>query len=331
MTRRFHVVVTDYLDDDLAPERAILDGCAEIVALAASQEEQLIGKIEFADAVILYHELSLSRGTIERLENCRLIVRGGVGVDNVDLQCARQRGIPVANVPDYGSEEVADSALAMALSLTRGVCFLNTRMRAGRGRWSPQEVAPLARLRGSRFGIVGLGRIGTAAALRAKSFGLDVLFYDPYKPDGYDKALGIRRCETLEELLEAALIVSLHCPLTDETRHMMRAETIARMPPASYLVNTARGEIVDTSAIPAAIESGRLAGVGIDVLRREPPADDDPLIVAWRDPSHPAFERLIVNPHAAFYCEQGMMDIRHKTAEACRRALLGLPLRNVVN
>ncbi len=301
------------------------------MALAVGSEEQLIGKVESADALILYHELSISRTTIERLEKCRLIVRGGVGVDNVDLQFARQQGIPVANVPDYGSEEVADTALTMALSLARGVNFMNSRMRAGRGRWAPQDVAPLARLRGSRFGIIGLGRIGSAAALRAKAFGFEVLFYDPYKPDGYDKALGIRRCETLEQLLGAAMIVSLHCPLTDETRHMIRAETLAQMRRGSYLVNTSRGNVVDTAAIPAAIAAGQLAGAGIDVLRHEPPVDDDPLITAWRDPKHPAYDRLIVNPHGAFYCEEGLMDIRQKTAEACRRACLGLPIRNVVN
>jgi D-3-phosphoglycerate dehydrogenase/C-terminal binding protein len=195
----------------------------------------------------------------------------------------------------------------------------------------PQEAAPLTRLRGSAFGIVGLGRIGTAAAIRAKAIGMDVWFYDPYKPDGYDKAVGIRRCESLDELLGRSLVVSLHCPLTDETRHLMRAETIALMPRGSFLVNTARGEVVDTAAIPEAIASGQLAGAGIDVLRQEPPADDDPLIVAWRDPQHPAYRRVIVNPHAAFYSEEGMMDIRCKTATACRRALEGLPIRNVVN
>ncbi len=331
MNQRFLVVITDYLDDELEPEREILDSCADVISLAASDERQLAGRIEPADAVILYHEISLSRLTIERLEHCRLIVRGGVGVDNVDLHFARERGIPVANVPDYGSEEVADSALAMTLALARGVHFLNSRMRAGRGRWVPQVAAPLIRLRGSGLGIVGLGRIGTALALRAKGVGMDVRFYDPYKPDGYDKALGIRRCETLEELLSTSLVVSLHCPLTDETRHMMRDDTISLMQRGSYLVNTARGEIVDTAAIPPAIACGHLAGVGIDVLKREPPAADDPLLVAWRDPNHPAHDRLIVNPHAAFYSEQGMMDIRRKTAEACRRALSGLPLRNVVN
>ncbi len=131
------------------------------------------------------------------------------------------RGIPVANVPDYGSEEVADAGAGHGSGAMRGVHFLNSTMQDGQGPWSPLVVAPLDRLRGTVCGIIGLGRIGSAAALRAKAFGLDVCFYDPYKPDGYDKALGIRRCETLDQLLSASQVVSLHCPLTDETRHML--------------------------------------------------------------------------------------------------------------
>jgi D-3-phosphoglycerate dehydrogenase/C-terminal binding protein len=157
------------------------------------------------------------------------------------------------------------------------------------------------------------------------------VFYDPYKDDGYDKALGIRRVETLDQLLGQSLVVSLHCPLTDETRHMIDAAAIAGMPRGSYVVNTARGAIVDTHALPEALASGQLAGAGIDVLPTEPPEDDDPLLVAWRDPNHPAHHRLVLNPHAAFYSQEGLKDIRTKTAEACRRAILGLPLRNVVN
>jgi D-3-phosphoglycerate dehydrogenase/C-terminal binding protein len=193
------------------------------------------------------------------------------------------------------------------------------------------QAAPIARLRGRTFGVVGLGRIGTAAALRAKALGMEVLFYDPYKPDGYDKALGIRRAETLEELLSRSLVVSLHCPLSDETFHAVDAAALARMPRGSYLVNTARGGIVDVAALPEALHSGHLAGAGIDVLEKEPPADDDPLIVAWRDPNHAAHHRLIITPHAAFYSEEGLMEIRIRSADACRRALTGLPLRNVVN
>jgi len=304
---------------------------ADVSALGAHDEEELIGRVDEADALIVYHEVSVSRRTIERLSRCKLIVRAGVGFDNVDGLLARQRGIPLATVPDYGSEEVADSAIAMALSLTRGVHFLDSRLKAGQGQWSYLEVVPLVRLRRRVFGVVGLGRIGSATALRAKALGMDVVFYDPYKPDGYDKALGIRRLETLEELLAESLVVSIHCPLTEETRHMIDAAALARMPQRSYLVNTARGGVVDVYAVLEAIASGQLAGAGIDVLEHEPPPDDDPLLVAWRDPSHPAHHRLILNPHAAFYSEEGLMDIRLKTAEACRRALSGLPLRNVVN
>src|SRR5262249_53581825 len=163
---------------------------------------------------------------------------------------------------------------------------------------------PLQRLRGRVFAIVGLGRIGTATAQRAKALGMDVVFYDPYLPDGFDKALGIRRAESMEELLRDAYIVSLHCPLNEESRHLINKQTLALMPKGSFLVNTSRGGVVDTSAIPGTIKSGQLAGAAIDVLPHEPPPPDDPLIVAWRDPAHPAHHRLIVNPHAAFYTEQ---------------------------
>lgn len=327
----YQVVVTDLVHDDLQPERQILAGLAEVVALGATGESQLIGRVEQADALIVYHEIALTTCTIDRLERCRLIVRAGVGYDNIERQAARARGIPVVNVPDYGSEEVADTALAMALSLARGTHRLHSQSLAGGQPWTYHQVVPLVRLRGRVFGVVGLGRIGSAAALRAKAFGMDVVFHDPYKPDGYEKALGIRRVETLDELLSQSLVVSLHCPLSDETHHLIDAAALARMPRGSYLVNTARGAVVDTAALPAAIASGQLGGAAIDVLECEPPREDDPLLAAWRDPAHPAHHRLILNPHSAFYCEEGLMEIRVKTAEACRRALRDQPLRNVVN
>ncbi|MFN8685747.1 MAG: C-terminal binding protein, partial [Acidobacteriota bacterium] len=244
---------------------------------------------------------------------------------------ARERGIPVANVPDYGTEEVADSAIGLMLAMTRGINRLNSRLRNGVEPWSYTPVTPLHRLRGRQFSVVGLGRIGTAAAMRAKALGMQVSFYDPYKADGYDKALGLRRVETLEELLETTAVLSMHCPLTVETKAMIGEKTIGQMPRGAYLVNTARGGVVDTRAIPDAIASGQLAGAGLDVLEQEPPAADDPLLIAWRDPNHPAYDRVILNSHTAFYSEEGLLDMRRKGTETCRRALLGLPLRNIVN
>ena len=325
------VIITDFVADEMEPERRVLNGIADITALNASTEEELIGKIEDADAIMLYHTFRLTRKTITRLRHCKLIVRCGVGVDNVDHAFAASRGIPVANVPDYGTEDVADSAIGMALCLARGIHQMNCVLRDGRGPWSYTQAAPLRRLRGSTLGIVGLGRIGTTVALRAKAIGFDVIFYDPLKPDGYDKSLGIRRVETLDALLKQSYIVTLHCPLTDRTRDMINAQTLSLLPPGSILINTARGEVVDIDALEAALRIGRIAGTGIDVLPSEPPNGDEPLINAWKDPRHPAHHRIIINPHAAFYTEGGMLDMRIKGAEACRRALLGEPLRNVVN
>ena len=325
------VIIADFINDSLDIEKSVLADIADVTALDALDETDLVGKIEHADAIMLYHNLSISQSTIKNLRKCKLIVRCGAGFDNVDRHFARSVGIPVCNVPDYGTEEVADSAIGMLLSLTRGINFYNTRMRRQSDPWMYHVAAPLYRLRGRTLGIIGLGRIGMATAIRAKSLGMNVVFYDPPKPDGFDKTLGVTRIESLKSLLDQSDIVSIHCPLNEETRHMINGESIEWMKRGSYLVNTARGDVVDTDVIPGAIESGILAGAGIDVLAIEPPDDDSRLLVAWRDPDHPAHERLIVNPHAAFYCEEGLTDMRRKGSEACRRALLGEPLRNVVN
>lgn len=328
---RFRVVIADFIADEMRPEREILGDIADLDSLNATCERDLFGRIEDAAAVMLYHNIAFTKDSISRLQQCKLIIRCGVGFDNVDRASARERGIPVANVPDYGTEEVADSAIGLTLSLTRGIGFLNNRTQRQAGDWSYMQVAPLVRLRGRVFGVIGLGRIGTAAALRAKALGMDVAFYDPYAKDGLDKALGVRRVEKLDELCAQSFVLSLHCPLTEETYHIVDARRMALMPKGSYLVNTSRGATVDATAIPAAIRSGRLAGAAIDVLPVEPPPADHPLLAAWRDPADPCYDRVILNPHSAFYSEEGLLDMRVKGAQAVRRALLGEPLRNIVN
>ncbi|MBM4004608.1 MAG: C-terminal binding protein [Planctomycetes bacterium] len=329
--QRYRVVISDFQHGSAEIEQRILGDIAEVEALEVTSEEQMWGRADDADAIMVYHTIRISSKTMERLARCKLIVRCGVGFDNVDHAFARSRDIPVANVPDYGTEEVADSAIGLMLGLARGIAYQNVKLRSPEVPWHYDHVRPLLRLSGRNFAVVGLGRIGTAAAMRAKALGMQLHFYDPYKSDGYDKVLGARRAESLEELLAKAHVLSVHCPLTPETRNMINAGAIAKMPRGSYLVNTARGEVVDTAAIPDAIASGQLAGAGIDVLPQEPPPADHPLLVAWRDPQHPAHLRVILNAHNAFYSEQGLEDMRVRGAEACRRALLGQPLRNVVN
>lgn len=327
---RLRCVVTDFISEDVSPELGVLGDIADVTGLNATAETDLAGRIESADAVMVYR-LVLTERTIARLTNCKLIVRCGVGFDNIDHRFARTRGIPVCNVPDYGTEEVADSAIGLTLALARRIGFFNSRLRRGEGPWEWTQAAEVRRLRGRTFGVVGLGRIGTATAVRAKAFGLDVAFFDPYKPDGFDKALGVRRVERLDDLLRQSHVLSLHTPLTDETRHVIDARALGLMPRGAILVNTARGGCVDLAAVPDAIASGQLSGAGIDVLPEEPPPADHPLLAAWRDPAHPCHDRLILTPHAAFYSEEGLLDMRTKGAQTCRRALLGEPLRNVVN
>ena len=325
------VVITDLIVEPLDFERRVLDGHAEVTALNAMSEAGLEGQVEDADALMVYHYFRLTRKTIERLKNCKIIVRPGVGYDGVDIAAARELGIPVCNVPDYGTEEVADSAIGMALSLARGTHFLNSRLKRSIGEWNVDQATPIRRLRNRVFAIIGCGRIGTATALRAKSCGFDVRFFDPYVPDGLDKALGITRTFDMDDLLTRSHIVSLHTPLTEETRNLIGTKEIASMPPGSFLINTSRGGVVDTEAVVKALSAGHLAGAGIDVLEQEPPAPDSPVITAWRDPEHPAHDRLLLNPHTAFYCEEGAGEFRTKGAAEVLRALRGEPLRNVVN
>ena len=285
-----------------------------------------------ADAVIVSSaRLSVTADTVALLDRCRILVRSAVGIDNIDLDACARRNIPVCNVPDYGTEEVAAHALAMALVLRRGLAtyadMLSVDPVAG-WRW---DAAPLVRrLSAQNFGIVGLGRIGRATAVRARAFGFRILWYDPYVTGTHDTAYYERKA-SLDALLEEADIVSLHVPLTPETRGMIGAPQLARMKPGSILINTARGAVVDIDALPAALRQGRPGGAGLDVLPKEPPDPDHELIAAWRLQPTWLAGRLILSPHAAFYSPESLHDMRQKAALVVRDALLGHGIRNCVN
>lgn len=328
---KFKVVVTDFIHEPLEIEREVLGDIADVVSAGATCNEDLDGQVEDAHALMVYHFVSIRESLMKRMPNLKVVARSGAGYDNIDIAYARSVGVDVTNVPDYGTEDVADSAIALTLSLARGTHRMSHICQKGTDNWCYELVIPLKRIRGQTFGILGAGRIGTAVALRAKALGFDVIFYDPYAPDGTDKALGIRRVESVDALLEQSNVVSCHCLLSDETHHVIHCDNIERMRPGSILINTSRGGVIDPLAILKGIEDGRLMGAGIDVLEQEPPDPEHPLIQAWRDPNHPAHERLILTPHAAFYSEEGLGDMRRKGAQNVRRMLLGEPCRNVIN
>ncbi|MEE8559322.1 MAG: C-terminal binding protein [Alphaproteobacteria bacterium] len=284
------------------------------------------------DAVLAWHRMAIPAALAARLENCRIIVRTGVGVDRLDVAACGARGIPVCNVPDCGTAEVADHAIALMLALTRGIVTYQDRVKAdpaGGWRWHPGPL--VRRIRGGRFGIVGLGRIGTATVRRARAFGMEVAFYDPYVATGQEVALGVGRAETLDQLLPECDVVSLHTPLTDETRGMIDARAIARMKEGAVLINTSRGGVVDLDALYRGLKEGPLGGAGLDVLPNEPPDPVHPLLKAWRAEEAWLAGRLIVTPHAAFYSAAGFEDMRRKATETALAYLKDGRLKNCVN
>lgn len=329
MLRR--VIITDCLSPPAAIEEDILRGLATVECLEAKRDADLNGRLREADAVILYHEVALSENVLDEMKHCRLIVRGGVGIDNVDIREAGKRGIAVSNVPDYGVDEVADHAIALMLAGLRGLIKVERSLRpaGANGSWDRHAVAPVPRLCEQVIGIIGCGRIGSATALRARALKMRVLACDPYMQPGMEKVFGVERV-SLEELLERSDVVSLHTPLTDETHHLIDAAALARMKAGAFLVNTSRGAVVDTIALANALEQGKLAGAGIDVLPEEPPPEDDPLVRLWREDRDPPFN-LLLTPHTAYYSESGLAEIRRKSSEEIARFFRGERLWNCVN
>ena len=269
---------------------------------------------------------------LERFPKLRAICRMGVGYDSLDRAAAANRQIMILNVPDYGTTEVADHAMSLALALRRGLLIHLEAQRADPSAvWRYIDDPLVRRSSVQTFGIVGMGRIATAVALRAKAFGFRVVFFDPCLPNGVELGLGINRAPTLEALMEQTDTLSIHVPLTAETRGMINHAMLSRLPKGSVLVNTARGPIVDIDAVATLLKSGHLSGVGLDVVPVEPPVEPVPeLIRAYRAREPWTIGRLIITLHSAFYTPQAWDDIRSKSAETMRAALVGPKPQNVI-
>src|SRR5215471_18832425 len=269
---------------------------------------------------------------LERFPRLRAIVRMGVGYDKLDRPAAAARNILICNVPDYGTTEVADHAIALALTLRRGILLHHEMQRKDPPAPFRSFHHPMIRRLGvQNFGIIGLGRIGTAVALRAKAFNFRVLFYDPYLPNGVELALGIGRAASIEELLRQTDTLSIHTPLTPETRGLLGHAELGLLRPGAVVINDARGPILDLDALLAHLKSGHIAAAGLDVLPVEPPVEPVPELLRLYRAREPSLEgRLVVTPHAAWLTPESETDTRRKSAETMRAALLTNRPQNVI-
>ena len=259
---------------------------------------------------------------VDKLRNCRIFVKYGVGYDDVDLERFGKLGIAVCNTPDYGTREVADHAIALMMTLAKSIAYHDQALRDDlKGNWRPAHNPFGRRLSVCTLGVVGMGRIGTAAARRAKAFDMDVVFYDPYQPPGYQYAIGVRRAESLAELMGQCDFVTVHAPLTTETRGLIGADAFAAAKKGMILINTARGPVVDIDALYDAMKDGTVLAAGLDVLPEEPANAQRRLISAWQKNEDWIRNRLLLTPHSAFYTPESMRDNR---CFASRRAALFL-------
>ncbi|XP_045189331.1 C-terminal-binding protein-like isoform X2 [Mercenaria mercenaria] len=316
---------------DCSVEMPILKDVATVAFCDAQSTSEIHEKVlNEAVGALMWHSITLTKEDLEKFKSLRVIVRIGSGYDNVDVKAAGEFGIAVCNVPGYGVEEVADSTICLILNLYRRTYWLANMVREGKKVTGPEGLREAAsgsaRIRGDTLGIVGLGRVGSAVALRAKVFGFNVIFYDPYLPDGVEKSLGITRVYTLQDLLFQSDCVSLHCNLNEHNHHLINDYTIKQMRPGAFLVNTARGGLVDEHALASALKDGRVRAAALDVHENEPfvisqsPLKDSP--------------NLICTPHSSFYSEQSLTELREMAAGEIRRAVVGrIPdsLRNCVN
>ena len=317
------ILITDFVWPSTEPERAVLAAglgdAVQVVEAPDGAEATLAALAVDCDAIMTCFA-QVTAAVVRAALRCRVISRYGVGVDNIAVDVATELGIPVTYVPDYCVDEVSDHVLALLLAWNRQIGFYDGIAKAGRweGVASPH---PLTRLRGQTLGIVGLGRIGRAVADKARAFGLSLLVSDPYLPEDAALPDGVTATE-LDDLLAASDYVTVHTPLNDATRGLIDARALSLMRPAAYLINCARGPIVDETALYAALRDGVIAGAGLDVMESSAPPADHPLF---------ALDNVIVTPHIAFLSQQSVRELQVRTAQATVDVLQGRMPEFLVN
>ncbi|MCS7233755.1 MAG: C-terminal binding protein [Synergistetes bacterium] len=322
---KYKVVVTDYDYPDLSIETSILREIgAEVIGNQCKTEEELIEVAHDAHGILVEYA-KVSERVISEMKNCIIIARYGVGVDIVDVKAATKNGIIVTNVPAYCISEVADHALAMFLTMARRIREYDKAVREGKWHWDACGYK-IHRIAGMTAGIVGYGRIGSAIASRLKPFGLKILVYDPYADKSKIESDGCKAV-SFEELLRNSDVIFIQAPLTEETRGMFNRKAFSMMKQGAFIINTARGPIIENDALYEALSSGKIAGAALDDLEEEPAKQRN-----WK-PINPIFKlsNLVVSPHAAYYSEESLIEARTTAALEVSRALTGTLPNNIVN
>jgi D-3-phosphoglycerate dehydrogenase / 2-oxoglutarate reductase len=326
---RNRVVIVGQFMEGIEIERQILEPIgAEIIDTRDFDQAEIDAALRTADAV-LFRKLMVTRELIESLEQCKIICTYAAGYDAIDVEAATERKIMVANTPGYGNDEVADHTLMLLFALTRRLIPQVDALRATtsdadvRAAWTHRPYMPIRRIRGQTLGIIGLGRIGKTVAWKAQGLGLKVIATDPYVSAETAAALGVPLA-SLDELLATSDYVTLHTPLTNETLKIIQTRELSLMKPSAYLINCARGKVVDQASLVAALRDGQIAGAALDVVETEPPP-----VEKLRELLD--FPNVIVTPHNAWYSDNSVDDRQRIAAETVRDALLGNVPDSVVN
>jgi len=306
---KFKVVLTDNIFPDLIMEREILAKVdAELVEVTESAN---VGpECEDADAVINTYE-QVPAEMIEKMQKCQIIIRNGIGVNTIDVDACNKKGIMVANVPTYCLDEVATHAITLMLASARKVTLLNDSVKSGV--WDVKKATPVYSLQNKTLGLVGFGKIPRLVKEKSVPFGMNVIIYDPYVTAEQAAEAGVRKVE-IDELIKESDFISIHCPLTPETRGMFDKAAFKNMKKTAYIINTARGPVINEPDLIEALQNGEIAGAGLDVLMSDKVDKSNPLL---------AMENVIITPHAAWYSEESIVTRRRQTVESVVSVLEG--------
>ena len=310
--------ITDYISDP-SIERSIL-------GMPVVERERCAARV-----LLVWHEI-IDEQYLNGFDDLKGVVRYGVGYDNIDLKALADRNIIFCNTPDYGVDEVSDTAVGMILNIARGITRYDRNSRSfTNGVWQENRIEDLKRNRDQVVGVIGAGRIGGSVCRKLSAIGFEVAFFDPFVPSGHEKMLGVSRARTLQNLLSMSDQISIHAPLTSQTRGMVDDDFVNSMRDGASLVNTARGEIVaNLDVVERGLKSGKLSNVALDVLPHEPPDFSHPLLRAWQLDEEWLDGRFIVNPHSAFYSQRAFREMRENAALNAKRILDGEEPLNII-